>query len=301
MMITMIYTLKKDGFQAQIDSLGAQLISLTDNEGIEYIWQRKEPYWQRCAPVLFPAVGRNRDGILTIAGKDYPMPQVHGFAHSMEFEMVKQTEECICFRLTDNPETKRQYPFSFQLEITHSLTENGTLYTEFEVQNSGNTEMYFGIGGHPGINCPLIEGERFEDYELDFGKLITVDSLCVTPNSEILPHKQKRVLKEEQTLSLTRTLFDEDALIFENPPFDNLFFRSKKSGRGVRFSFENFTTFALWTEALPAEAPFLCLEPWNSMGKRKGEGTELVQKAGIISLPAGETFHCGYQIQPLLV
>ena len=29
--------------------------------------------------------------------------------------------------------------------------------------------MYFALGGHPGINVPLEDGLRFEDYALDFG------------------------------------------------------------------------------------------------------------------------------------
>lgn len=36
----MIVTLKNNGFSAKIDSYGAQLISLQDPAGTEYIWQR---------------------------------------------------------------------------------------------------------------------------------------------------------------------------------------------------------------------------------------------------------------------
>ncbi len=294
----MIYTLKQDGLQAKIDSRGAQLISLTDLNGIEYIWQRKEPYWEECAPVLFPVVGRCRDGVLTFEGKTYPMSEIHGFALSMEFELAEQTENSLCFRLTDSPATHEKYPFPFILEVKHTLADAGVC-TEFTVRNSGDTDMLFGIGGHPGITCPLAEGESFEDYVLDFGKTVTLDSLCVSPEGEIQPQKKKRILNQEQVLSLSRALFEPDALIFENPPFDSLLLKSKKSGHGVQFSFENFSTFALWTECPPAQAPFLCLEPWNSMGRRTGEGTELSQKAGIITLPVGEKFSCSYRIQPL--
>jgi hypothetical protein len=30
-------------------------------DGGEYLWQRDEAYWPRCAPVLFPIVGNLRD------------------------------------------------------------------------------------------------------------------------------------------------------------------------------------------------------------------------------------------------
>lgn len=295
----MIYTLKQGDLQAKVDSKGAQLISLTDSNGIEYIWQRKEPFWQKCTPILFPVVGRCRGGIITVEGKDYPMAETHGFAPSSEFELAAQMENMICLRLTDSPATREKYPFSFVLEVKHILTD-ADVYTEITVWNPSDKEMIFGVGGHPAISCPLTEQERFEDYELDFGKPVTLDSLCVSSDMDIMPQKTKRILEQEQTLSLDRELFAGDALIFENPPFDSLILKSKKSGRGIRFSFENFTTFAMWTEAPPAQAPFLCLEPWNSMGRRSGEGTELSQKAGVITLPAGEEFRCGYQIQPIV-
>lgn len=294
----MIYTLKQEELQARIESRGAQLISLTDSAGIEYIWQRENPYWQECAPVLFPVVGRCRDGICTIMGKEYFVGHIHGFALEMEFEAVEQTENSICFRLTDTLETCEKYPFPFVLEVKHTLSE-GAIYSEFSVRNSGEAEMWFGLGGHPGINCPLTEQEKFDDYELDFGKPVTLDSLCVSEEKGILPQKKKRVVTETQVLSLNRTLFQSDALIFEEPPFHTVLLKSRKSGHGVRFDFENFSSFALWTEAPPAQAPFLCLEPWNGMGYRSGEGDELTKKAGIINLPVGEVFRCGYRIQPL--
>lgn len=295
----MIYTLTQDGFQARVDSRGAQLISLTDPNGTEYIWQRKAPYWEECAPVLFPVVGRCRDGIITVDGNDYPMAEIHGFALGMEFELTEQTERSLCFCLTDSPVTHEKYPYSFALGVKHTLTEGG-LKTEFFVQNSGHTDIQFGIGGHPGISCPLTDGETFEDYVLDFGAPFTLDSICVSPEGEIQPQEKKRILTQERTLALNRSLFAADALIFENPPFDSLMLKSKKSGRGIRFSFENFTTFAMWTEAPHIQASFLCLEPWNGMGRRSGEGTELSQKAGVVTLPVGEVFCCGYQIQPIL-
>ena len=46
----MIVTLKNNGFSAKIDSYGAQLISLQDPAGTEYIWQRDPKHWANCSP-----------------------------------------------------------------------------------------------------------------------------------------------------------------------------------------------------------------------------------------------------------
>ena len=47
----------KDGF-AEIDTMGAQLMSLRDALGTEYLWQGDPRYWAERSPLLFPMVGR---------------------------------------------------------------------------------------------------------------------------------------------------------------------------------------------------------------------------------------------------
>lgn len=42
----MIVTLKNHTMTAQIDSIGAQLISLKSKSGTEYIWQRDPAHWK---------------------------------------------------------------------------------------------------------------------------------------------------------------------------------------------------------------------------------------------------------------
>ena len=37
-------------------------------------------------------------------------------------------------------------------------------------ENKDDKVMYFGLGGHPGINVPLEQGKKFEDYSLCFDK-----------------------------------------------------------------------------------------------------------------------------------
>ena len=46
--------------RAEIAHMGAQLESLKDADGREYMWQRDPQWWGGCAPVLFPMVGALR-------------------------------------------------------------------------------------------------------------------------------------------------------------------------------------------------------------------------------------------------
>lgn len=108
--------LKKGGIRAVVDSLGAQLISLQDAEGTEYIWQRDTRFWANCAPVLFPVVGSLRGGQVQIEGKRYSMPQ-HGFASKSIFSASREGEASLVCRLCSSPETLQMYPFHFRLEV----------------------------------------------------------------------------------------------------------------------------------------------------------------------------------------
>ncbi len=295
----MIYTITDGKLTAKIDSFGAEQISLTDETGLEYIWQRKAPHWENCAPVLFPIVGRCKDGIITVNGKDYSMPECHGFAPSMEYDVLEQTEASITFILTDNEDTRIKYPFAFRFSVRYAF-EDGALVTTFTTQNPGDSDLIFGVGGHPGYRCPLLPGEDYTDYELDFGKKVTLDTQEKTEDVFICADKTSRILTDEQILSLDKKLFAKDALIFENPDFDTIIYRGKKSGKGFCFTFKNFKTFAMWSDdTSPSSDSFVCFEPWNSMGKRTDEGTEFAKKKDIIVLAPGETFSCNYRVNIL--
>ena len=94
---------------AGIDSFGAQLISLKDAAGKEYIWQRDPKIWPRCSPLLFPAVGNCRNDSTRFEGQWYTMEK-HGFCKESDFSILHQTEESVVFQLTANEKTRTSYP-----------------------------------------------------------------------------------------------------------------------------------------------------------------------------------------------
>ncbi len=292
----MIYKLKNSKFSCEIDSVGAQLISLKDSENIEYIWQRMAPFWQNCTPVLFPVVGRPLNEVITVDGKDYPM-ELHGFTTKYDFALAKQTDNMLSLYISDNEETKISYPYSFKLFVNFYLDDTG-VKTEMVVKNTDEKDIFFGIGGHPGITCPLVTGEKFEDYFIEFDQEYQLHTLICNEEVMIIPTSSEKIPTVGKILPLERKLFSKDAMIIENPPFDRLKVCSRKSGKGVEFLFENFTAFAMWSQ-YPEESPFICLEPWNGMGKRAGEGTELKLKKDIIRLEKDDSFICSYTINPL--
>ena len=163
----MDYQLKNNFLTVTLSDQGAEIQSVKDvNSGREYIWQADPKIWGRHAPVLFPVVGRLKDDQYTYDGKTYHMGQ-HGFARDSKFTVEEQDDKHIVFLLTSNEDTKKMYPFDFELRVTYSLVNN-LLSEHFTVTNTDTKEMIFGIGGHPGFNLPTDNGLTKNDYYFKF-------------------------------------------------------------------------------------------------------------------------------------
>ena len=106
-------------FTAQVKHAGAELCSLKDGAGREYMWQAGEA-WPRHAPILFPIVGRLRDDTLDFGAQQYRMGQ-HGFARDLRFELVESRAAACRFLLTDSEATHAAFPFPFRLEVAYAL------------------------------------------------------------------------------------------------------------------------------------------------------------------------------------
>ena len=159
----MIVTLKNNGFSAKIDSYGAQLISLQDPAGTEYIWQRDPKHWANCSPLLFPIVGNCRDNKLIIDGRSYDITK-HGFCKITDFTVSQPSESEAAFTIQDSDETRKSYPYAFCLTLTYTLDADGQLHMNYKVKNTDTQAIHYQIGTHPGFTCPLEDGETFEDY-----------------------------------------------------------------------------------------------------------------------------------------
>ena len=74
--VKMEYSLKHDNLEVVVNSHGAELEHIYCN-GIDYM-RRRDEFWNRKSPVLFPIVGKLRDLKTFIDGNEYHMNQ-HGF------------------------------------------------------------------------------------------------------------------------------------------------------------------------------------------------------------------------------
>lgn len=279
----MLYTITNGTYTAQVDSIGAQMLSLKGPEGFEYIWTGDPAYWTGRSPVLFPIVGGLRGGRAKLENRWITMGR-HGFARHGEFELVAQEEASITMRLTPNDAIREQYPFAFVLTITHTLEESG-FRTEYTVENAGEKPMPFVIGGHPGFNIPVNEKAAYEDYVIRFEKPETQRCPVIVEENLLDASQVLLALNEEREIPLAHKLFERDALIFEQLNSRKVSLVNPQTGKGVEMEISQFPLLGIWSTK---DAPFVCLEPWTGCGTLVTEGDAFEQKKGMQLLPEGE-------------
>ena len=284
----MLYQIRNSRFTAQVDSLGAQLVSLKSPSGFEYILVGDPAYWREHAPVLFPIVGALRDGKTKINGQWYEMSR-HGFAKRSEFALKAQTPDSIALTLTANPDTKAVYPFDFSLTVTYTLTDQGVT-TRFTVENPGSVDLPYSVGGHPGFNLPVDEDAAFEAYTICFEAAEDQTCPVIDLRAGLIDWSAPGFRLQGREIPLEHSLFYQDALVFEGLRSKRVQIVNKHSGRGVEMDFSGFPMLGIWSAV--NDGPYVCLEPWTGCATLTTEGDEFLEKKGMSLLaPGGKEEH----------
>lgn len=290
----MEHTLRKGNLVARVNTMGGELISLRDLQDTEYIWQGDPAYWSGQNPILFPIVGGLKAGSVEIGGVSVQMAR-HGFARRREFAVADQGADFVVFRLEEDQETLREYPFPFMLEVRHQLMENG-FETCFSVRNKGERVMPFCVGGHTAFRCPLGPGESFEEYCLVFEQVEDARSILPGEGGCLRRDVWGPALHHTDTLPLTYAVFDEvDTLIFEGLRSKSVRLVHRDSGRGVQMEFSQFPMVAFWTKP-HANAPYLCMEPWHGCAAFMDESGRFEDKPHCILLEPGQSRSLRYTV-----
>lgn len=283
----MILTLTDKGYSVSMETKGGELKSYKNEAGKEFVWTSDPQFWSWSAPLLFPSIGNVRNGKTIINGTEYEMSK-HGFLRDMEMEYEKEAEDTLAFFCSANDDTLKHFPFRFQFRQTYRL-DGPTLHIAYVVTNADEQDMYYHLGGHPGFMCPLEEGEQFSDYVLKFPYAETCDSpVYDLENLQFNPANTRRYLDNSDTVKLEYSLFDIDALVFPHMKSRSVQLINPATGKGVQVDYPDFSTIAFWTPA-KANAPFLCIEPWNGSAIYADEDNDFTHKRDIQTLKAGES------------
>lgn len=288
-----IYELKNDTVAIGIESLGAELKSLKKlDTGAEYMWRADPAFWDRTSPILFPFVGSVNGKEYRAKGRTYAMNQ-HGFARDVEFGLLSQSEDEIWFELRDNEETRKMYPFAFQLRLGYRLLADG-VEVKWQVENPGTEELAFSIGGHPGFNCPL-EGDTFQktDCYLKFENIERFESTRVG-DGLVIDEKGTYELEQGGYLAVTEHLFDCDTLVLEDYQTNAISICRPDQSPYVTVTMENVPVWGVWTRS--PKAPFICIEPWYGRCDRTGFSGDLTEREWGNIIRPGESFEASYKI-----
>lgn len=260
---------------------GAELISVK-LKGFEKMHDG-ESYWNRHSPVLFPIVGKLKDGKTSIEGKIYEMGQ-HGFARDMEFEEIGENS----YVLKSNEETKKKYPFDFKLYISYNVSGD-KLTTKYKVVNKSDRQMIFGLGGHPAYRCEYATGK----YRLEFDDVEDEIEIYQLENGLLKnsPEKLNKFIKENR-IFLDNKTFENDAIIMKNIKSRKVYLKTE-SKTVLSFEFEKFPYLAIWSKP---DAPFICIEPWFNTADKVDSNGIFEEKEDLIELNPNQKFEAEYSV-----
>ena len=286
-----IISISSNSLTASIDTMGAQLMSLRKGES-EYLWQGDPNWWPRRAPILFPIVGVLKDGKAESAEGTISLAR-HGLARLNQFEVVEQSASSVTLKLQSTEETRKSYPYDFELKLIFSVAGD-TLTQTYEVTNPANVVLPFTLGAHPAFNIPIpgVEASSLNHYHLlfthswtSYGPSITDEGLCdyTTP---------QRLIVDSDTLPLSWELIDrEKTITLENVPDRRITLAASteapSEAHGIQMDFEGFDYLGIWS-ATPG-CPFVALEPWCGIADTVDCDGIFEHKPGIISLEPGQS------------
>ncbi|MEM7510203.1 MAG: aldose 1-epimerase family protein [Bacteroidota bacterium] len=282
-------TLSNSTLSVTVSPQGAELHSI-QHQGREYLWQADPTIWGRHAPILFPVVGRLKGDQYFYGGRRFSMKQ-HGLARDRKFAIVSQTDLSATLKLVTDTQTLPIYPFEFELEVSYQLRGN-KIYVGYQVENPGERDLPFSIGGHPGFSCPIDKEEKLTDYQISFEKAETIQRDLL--DGGLLSGQSDPILENSQVIPLDEHVFDKDALVLRGLASKWVKLESAKGPHSVTLHFDGFPFLGIW--AKPG-APFVCLEPWFGHADSAESNGQLIEKPGIQLLSPGDTFQCTYIIE----
>ena len=297
---TMTITLKNEKYEVVLNTHGAEINAFRGKDGTQYVFEGPESVWKFHAPVLFPHVGRIRDGFYTWQEKEFHLVN-NGMSRDMEHKIIEQSEKTATFELTENAETADKFPWKFSLKTHYELTDTGLLFTT-TVTNTDKTTMYFSLGSHTAFCCPRNTdpaGTTNADYQYEFEKKEPLTTVLLNDAAQL-------AVDEDGTAPCTKAYGEKDAGIipigadgFGNGQFFTHFtsnwvgLRNKKDGSLVKVNCAGYPYLMVWQGGNGKDGAsgngFNCIEPWYGTADAENTDHRWEHKSGLIEKFAQKT------------
>jgi galactose mutarotase-like enzyme len=286
-----VVTIENEVLSVSVSTLGAELQSIRHlSTGEEYLWQGDPAYWDARAPVMFPVNVRFKDDRFTYRGNTYEMPRL-GLAVDALFKVMDDSRrDRITLELSSDKNTLMHYPFPFRFELSLILDGNRLVH-HFIVENTGSDTMYFALGGHPGLRCPLEAGLTRGDYQLVFPERLHLERLEVD-SSLILPSRQP-FLQDERAFALDDPRVPGSGMFLQNLPVSEIGIGRVGQDPYVSVDLGDFPNVNIWT---PPGMPYVCIEPMVGHHDLLHSPEAINEKSFLTALPPGRQNEYSFSI-----
>ncbi|MBM7618569.1 galactose mutarotase-like enzyme [Bacillus tianshenii] len=212
-------------------------------------------------PILFPISGQLTNGEYTWNDQVYPMSN-HGFARNLVWSVLDTNEQhsSITLQLSSNEETRKSFPFDFDVTFTYILKEN-ELVIEQQYRNTSNAPMPIAAGFHPYFKSDI----KVFPMATDATKLYDYNDGLVKPYNGMVDLEAKKEAVVLLDAQQNKVEFDSITLTYG----------------------QEFRYVMLWTEQ---ENDFVCVEPWMSLTD------EFNKKNDLLYIEPGETLNTVFSI-----
>lgn len=291
----MLHSIWNDIITVEIAEKGAELRSIkSKKDECEYLWQGDAKYWEDRSPTIFPICSSVFEGKYTYGGKEYEMG-LHGFAQYSVFRTERISNTEISFVLTSSEESKKIYPFDFELCVSYKLEENKLTVTA-TIKNTGSDTLHATFGAHPGFNIPLDGKSKFESYLIEFSEQSVPEQILLSPECAVTGETAPVSLEDGKILRLRHDLFIPDGIFMSGMP-KSLVLRSETDTHSVTVKYDDMDYLGIWQE-YGMDTPFICIEPWCAPPTNDGKTREdLKTKKGLFHITANDEKTVAYSME----
>lgn len=281
--------LSNDIITIEVATHGAELVSLK-KEGREYLWNGDAAYWNRHAPILFPAVGKPFNNELHVDGQVYPMKQ-HGYARDSEFEVIGDG----CLRMIPS-NLSESYPYRLGLEVCYRL-KGSVVEVIWTVENLDTCDAWFQIGAHPGFMLPdYYAGDATHGFIHYYDREGNPVSPCMVSALYDGNRVPRQVTNVADCMPITVDTFTHDALMFEGGQVTKAVLCDKEGREVLGVDCPQAEAYGIWAPHKEG-CPFVCLEPWCGICDAKGFTSDISERQYIHRLAPKEKYTFTYTIE----
>lgn len=194
-------------------------------------------------PILFPICGQLTSGSYEHRGRSYTMKN-HGVARISKWTVINKEDRdqaSLTIKLESNEETRKIYPFDFELIFTYIL-KDGKLQILQQYKNNSNEEMPIYAGFHPYFYTK----NKNIKYITDATKYYDLNDNTM----------------KDYTGALDISFMKESA-VFTDAKERSISFQVEDLNSTINMQFgEEFKYIVLWSVE---NKDFVCVEPWMAM------------------------------------